>query len=1229
MPDLVQPEIAARAAPLGSDTIADPNLPAPAEAEQVDRAVKGVHALFREQGMPLTTTEESLATPPLTRREVALARVEQRAPREAVKNEAAAQMAAVEENAMAVIEPLAATMAATKTKTPKGQAKVAAKFAKAMRGVVQEAAKQGSIEAAQQYVTKNLPAALKGLGVTADAVDMAKAVNAGVGLARTQFSKGATEDYAANLAFYLQEKTGSVLGKWRGKMSASEQRKLFGRFIGKGDIIIDGQMETVANRVRVAFGQDYDDRNVTSWRDLNLPTQAPSESRAALTQDEFEALSPAAKTAALDAYTQAMRAKGTALLARLLGLIGDRPELTVSTFAAAPGGHIGSYTRVGPLKAVISMATNAKEGLSVADHEGYHFAEDWLLTGGEKKVVANALRDGKPLFEQLKQRLQQYDRENGTRLTDEVTGVPAEARAYAFEFWRRGEFKADGALARAWQKIKQFFERVANAVNGLGFQSIEDVFAALASGQMAEREMVAPEGRAAYESRAADYLQSPEFRRWFGDSKVVDAEGKPLVVYHSGMFDEADDGVPRINGEGFHFGTKAAAEMRDSGKRVDDFIKAAVIEKGEDMQGNPAWFWSSGGLDSFDLINEDGYSTEAEAEQHMKLMATQYAEDADSEPMPVTQAYLSLQNPKRVKDQGEDWTAAVAKAKAQGYDGIVYRNEFEDKGKDSYIVFSPTQIKSVNNVGTFDPNNPDIRFSAAGVAPSLSRREYSVATKPDSIKKLIDDFKGGELFAKTPLSIVQASMLPMLKHDQISVVVVKALPINVVNILTDHKLTPEQVVSDPRMVSEALPADLRASVASGFGNALMEIRTQLGTALDAVLSTGRDNEILPALRARDLSAQEVVRLLPPLRDADLGADIGGVSRASPATKSAMPAGDVTGVSNEFSIADLALALDRHKALREGYPTNYNKNDAGTQALFSRAAVEMRNRMAGGELEAVQIGEQYARLVENAKAPSDLLTRLLGVAKDDIVGGIGRWWTNNVSTPNFISASSRGFKNVYQAFNTYSRYRKILGEQLVRERVPDWYRASDADRKAAFDVMLTRTLEKYSTSSQELADLLNTLTPAQRKLYDQATGMIAAVLRRQFDSQKETRRRQLGAEAYEKWLASRQEQMTALLDQGYVPLRRYGDYSVEVYMEAPDGKRVKAGLGFFNSPSQAKTAALAYAKEIERSGVALKVEMGRRSRTNAIPASRLSSSWARCAGRASTSRRPNASAWSSP
>jgi hypothetical protein len=75
-------------------------------------------------------------------------------------------------------------------------------------------------------------------------------------------------DYAANLAIFLTEKTGTALGRWVGKMTAAEQRALFGLYLGKGRIVIDGMQEEVSNLVTVGFGQDYDHRNVTAWRSL-------------------------------------------------------------------------------------------------------------------------------------------------------------------------------------------------------------------------------------------------------------------------------------------------------------------------------------------------------------------------------------------------------------------------------------------------------------------------------------------------------------------------------------------------------------------------------------------------------------------------------------------------------------------------------------------------------------------------------------------------------------------------------------------------------------------------------------------------------------------------------------------------------------------------------------------------------------------------------------------------
>lgn len=75
-------------------------------------------------------------------------------------------------------------------------------------------------------------------------------------------------DIPANLALLLLDKTGTVLGRHQARMTAAEQRALFGRVIGRGTIIIDGDNETVTNRVKVAFGMDYDDRAQVTWREL-------------------------------------------------------------------------------------------------------------------------------------------------------------------------------------------------------------------------------------------------------------------------------------------------------------------------------------------------------------------------------------------------------------------------------------------------------------------------------------------------------------------------------------------------------------------------------------------------------------------------------------------------------------------------------------------------------------------------------------------------------------------------------------------------------------------------------------------------------------------------------------------------------------------------------------------------------------------------------------------------
>lgn len=162
---------------------------------------------------------------------------------------------------------------------------------------------------------------------------------------------------------------------------------------------------------------------------------------------------------------------------------------------------------------------------------------------------------------------------------------------------------------------------------------------------------------------------SNSFDSWFGNSKVVDDDGEPLVCFH-GTRETFDEFAP--NKEGIHFGTGEQAKMRNGKK--------------------------------------------------------------------VIKAYLSIQKLKRVKDTNGYWTKAVKTAKSGGYDGIVYLNRYEGvpyerfeelrkkgisdekmdsmsdaqfkklvpEAQDSYIVFEPNQIKSVDNKGSFDPESNNI-----------------------------------------------------------------------------------------------------------------------------------------------------------------------------------------------------------------------------------------------------------------------------------------------------------------------------------------------------------------------------------------------------------------------------------------------------------------------------------------------------------------------------------------
>jgi hypothetical protein len=173
---------------------------------------------------------------------------------------------------------------------------------------------------------------------------------------------------------------------------------------------------------------------------------------------------------------------------------------------------------------------------------------------------------------------------------------------------------------------------------------------------------------------------SPEFRKWFGASKVVDEQGRPLVVYH---------------------GTGAVFDAFDRAKQGTSFDYDAL-----NVPEDGFWFAN-------DAARSSWYAG-VSAKRH----------DGSANVMPV---YLSMQKPfvYSAEDYANEGLASLPslyELEGEGYDGvIVERGEYGEGDawatvqpvtQRDYAVFSPTQIKSaIANKGTYDAANPDIRYS--------------------------------------------------------------------------------------------------------------------------------------------------------------------------------------------------------------------------------------------------------------------------------------------------------------------------------------------------------------------------------------------------------------------------------------------------------------------------------------------------------------------------------------
>jgi hypothetical protein len=205
-------------------------------------------------------------------------------------------------------------------------------------------------------------------------------------------------------------------------------------------------------------------------------------------------------------------------------------------------------------------------------------------------------------------------------------------------------------------------------------------------------------------------VNSAAFKAWFGRSTVVNADGTPKRMYHSGGHD-VEEFRPFS-----HFGTaKAASDRFDS---LHGFSVDVVGRKPEATRTYAVYLKIENPLRLPDLA-DIYYDTERDQDLDDEPTPEQLEDGSvrarswESETDLATVLYS-----RDVISRDEFWdvqyspTDAMKLLRKKGYDGIVYKNAVEDPGNDSYIVFSPRQIKSATgNRGTYSRRRKITEFN--------------------------------------------------------------------------------------------------------------------------------------------------------------------------------------------------------------------------------------------------------------------------------------------------------------------------------------------------------------------------------------------------------------------------------------------------------------------------------------------------------------------------------------
>lgn len=226
-----------------------------------------------------------------------------------------------------------------------------------------------------------------------------------------------------------------------------------------------------------------------------------------------------------------------------------------------------------------------------------------------------------------------------------------------------------------------------------------------------------------YAKEPKDQIQTKEFKKWFGNSKVVNADGTPKVMYHgtpNGNFDTFKKGANYFT-ENEQYADRyqnPSASSISTGKVVDNPTTHAVYIKME----KPFDTRNSKAREIFEdeFLNQDGgYDEEGEETEHSWVSnGTELNENTGLPDWTDAEDLYHF-----IKDKGYDYDGIIVDEGADGGYGSTVVN----RGV-AYLTFEPNQVKNVKNSGEFDINNPNMyKQSVNGMTEIMSDGERIIS----------------------------------------------------------------------------------------------------------------------------------------------------------------------------------------------------------------------------------------------------------------------------------------------------------------------------------------------------------------------------------------------------------------------------------------------------------------------------------------------------------------------